>query len=85
VADYGLRISRDLKTRLDGCRASTRRAIRERLQDIVVAAGKSPQRKQTSPKEPPFRFYVYEGFRVSYQVDAGTRRVVLLDLARVDS
>jgi mRNA-degrading endonuclease RelE of RelBE toxin-antitoxin system len=63
-----------------------RAAIRERLESIALAAAKPSRRsKQTGSKEPPMRFYVYEGYRVVYQVDEQTRRVVILDLAAVRS
>jgi len=68
------------------CRASIRAAIRKRLEDIVAAAGNTRARaKVPARKEPPLRFYVYEGLRIVYQVDPGTRRVVVLDIAAVTS
>jgi len=82
--EYSLAFSRELERRLLRFRASIRAAIRERLDDIVAAAGKARARsKLLAGKEPPLRFYVYEGFRVVYQVDPGTRRVVVLDIAAV--
>ena len=50
--------------------------------EIATAATKGPvASKAAAQKQPPLRFYVYEGYRVFYQVDAGTRRVVVLDLS----
>jgi len=71
-------------------RASIRAAIGQRLEDIVATAGNSRARAKARAKtparnEPPLRFYVYEGFRVVYQVDPGTRRVIVLDVAAVPS
>ena len=83
---YSLAFSRDVEHRFLRCRASIRAAIRQRLDDIVEAAGTSRARSKTPARnEPPLRFYVYEGFRVVYQVDPGTRRVVVLDIATVPS
>lgn len=83
---YSLAFSRDVERRFLRCRASIRAAIRKRLEDIVAAAGDSRARaKMLVPKEPPLRFYVYEGFRIVYQVDPETHRVVVLDIAAVTS
>jgi mRNA-degrading endonuclease RelE of RelBE toxin-antitoxin system len=79
-----LRFSKETERRFLRCRASVRAAIRERLQSIAVAAAKPSRRsKPVGRKEPPLRFYVYEGYRVVYQVDEDTRRVVVLDLVTV--
>jgi mRNA-degrading endonuclease RelE of RelBE toxin-antitoxin system len=54
------------------------------LESIALEAAKPGRRvKQPGRKEPPLRFYVYEGYRVVYQVDEQTRRVVVLDLTQV--
>jgi len=84
---YSLAFSRDVERRFMRCRASIRTAIRKRLEDIVAGAGNSRARakKMLARKEPPLRFYVYEGLRIVYQVDPGTRRVVVLDIAAVTS
>jgi mRNA-degrading endonuclease RelE of RelBE toxin-antitoxin system len=83
-AEYALRFSTETERRFLRCRATVRAAIRERLESIALAAAKPGRRsKQPSRKEPPLRFYVYEGYRVVYQVDEGTRRVVVLDLVAV--
>jgi mRNA-degrading endonuclease RelE of RelBE toxin-antitoxin system len=81
---YALGFSRETERRLLRCRASLRAAIRERLESIALEAAKPGRRlKQPGRKEPPLRFYVYEGYRVVYQVDEQTRRVVVLDLTQV--
>jgi mRNA-degrading endonuclease RelE of RelBE toxin-antitoxin system len=83
-AEYVLRFSKETERRFLRCRASVRAAIRERLESIAQAAKKPSRRsKQPGPNEPPLRFYVYEGYRVVYQVDEATRRVIVLDLAAV--
>jgi mRNA-degrading endonuclease RelE of RelBE toxin-antitoxin system len=83
---YALAFPQEVERRFLRFRASIRAAIRRRLEDIVAAAGKSrANAKMLAGKEPPLRFYVYEGFRVAYQVDPGTRRVVVLDIAAVTS
>ena len=85
-AEYALRFSKETERRLVRCRASVRAAISERLESIALAAAKLGKRaKQPGPNEPPLRFYVYEGYRVVYQVDAATRRVIVLDLVAVPS
>ncbi|MDB4982977.1 MAG: hypothetical protein JWM82_3729 [Myxococcales bacterium] len=82
---YGLVMSKALEGKLGRCRASIRAAIRDQLKDIAAAAsGLAKAVTPKSPKEPPHRFYVYDGYRVFYQVDAGTRRVVVLDVGRVN-
>jgi mRNA-degrading endonuclease RelE of RelBE toxin-antitoxin system len=82
--DYELHIPAEIAGRLGRWRAPVRTAIRDRLREIALAAGSSPKKaKRLAPKEPPLRFYVYEGYRVFYQIDPSTRRVVVLDLARV--
>jgi mRNA-degrading endonuclease RelE of RelBE toxin-antitoxin system len=93
AGDYGIVMSKALEGKLSRCRSPIRTAIRSQLHDIAVAAGESRKAipkvtskvisKMTSKKDPPHRFYVYEGYRVFYQVDAGTRRVVILDLGPV--
>lgn len=89
IDGYSLSFSREVERRLLRCRASIRAAIRKRLEDIVTTAGRSSGRtkraKIVARGEPPLRFYVYEGFRVVYQVEPETRRVVVLDIAAVTS
>jgi mRNA-degrading endonuclease RelE of RelBE toxin-antitoxin system len=81
--DYGLHISDDLEKRMLRYRAPVRDAIRERLQEIATGAGKARQRIKTlTPREPPLRVYVYEGYRIAYQIDPTSRRVVVLDIGR---
>jgi len=83
---YSLRFSKELERRFTRCRVSVRAAIRERLETIASAAAKARGGKRGKPaarKGPPLRFDVYEGFRVVYQIDEETRRVVILDLAVV--
>ena len=83
-AEYALSFPKETERRLLRCRASVRAAIRGRLESIAMAAAKPSRRpKQPGPNEPPLRFYVYEGYRVVYQVDEASRRVIVLDLAAV--
>ena len=84
--EYGLSFSQESERRFLRCRASVRTAIRGHLQSIALAAA-IPSRRSKPPghTEPPLRFYVYEGYRVVYQLDEQTRRVVVLDLAAVPS
>jgi mRNA-degrading endonuclease RelE of RelBE toxin-antitoxin system len=84
--EYALQFSRETERRLQRCRASLRAAIRERLASIAREAAKPTRRlKRPGRREPPLRFYVYEGYRVVYQLDEQTRRVVVLDLVQVPS
>jgi mRNA-degrading endonuclease RelE of RelBE toxin-antitoxin system len=79
--EYGLHISSEVEKRILRCRSTVRGAIRERLRQIAIGAGRARQRaKAVVPKEPPLRFYVYEGYRIVYQLDAHSRRVVVLDI-----
>ena len=87
TSEYGLQMSKEIEGRLGRYRAPIRAAIRARLAEIAATAGKGSARggakRPAAQKEPPLRFYVYEGYRVFYQVDPGTRRVVILDLGPV--
>jgi hypothetical protein len=49
------------------------------LQEIVDALTTTPvpSGQALGSEEPPLRFYVFEGYRVSYAIDPVTRRVVV--------
>jgi hypothetical protein len=80
-SEYGLHIPDELEKRMLRCRAPVRDAIRKRLRDIAIGAGKNRQRVKTAAaREPPLRFYVYEGYKIAYQLDAADRRVIVLDI-----
>jgi hypothetical protein len=79
--EYTLAIPDDVERLLGRCRASIRKTIQARLDEIVIGAASSALSRGVGLHEPPLRFYVYEGYRISYQVDAASRRVVVLDLA----
>jgi hypothetical protein len=81
-ADFTLHITKELEGRIRRCRASVREAIGTRLREIAVAAGKIRSKaKEPAHKGPSPRFYVYEGHRILYHLDAARRRVVVLNLA----
>jgi hypothetical protein len=89
MSSYGLQISEKIERRMRRCRGPMRAAIRRHLDEIAASAGnvpaasaKRPARPATAPvrKAPPLRFYVYEGYRVAYQLDPDSRKVVVLDL-----
>jgi hypothetical protein len=84
TTEYGILVSTKLKGRISRCPASVRAAIRDGLHSIAVTAGKSrgPARSPLR-KGPALRFYVYEGYRIFYQLDTHTRRVVVLDFGTV--
>ncbi len=82
--DYGLHLSDHLEKRILRYRAPLRDALRGRMQQIASGAGKARQRgKALTSREPPLRVDVYEGYRIAYQIDGATRRVVVLDIERV--
>ena len=79
TTNYGLHIPSEIERRIGRCRASVSGAIRERLREIAVAAGKTRSRPAARVvREPPLRSHVQDGYQVLYQVDSGTRRVVVL-------
>jgi mRNA-degrading endonuclease RelE of RelBE toxin-antitoxin system len=81
VTEYGFQISDEIERRMRRCRAPLREAIQKRLAEIATSAGQSRRSGKTVVrKEPALRFYVYEGYRIAYQLDAGSRRVVVLDI-----
>ncbi len=79
---YTLHIPEDVERQLRQCRAPIRQSIRKRLQEIVdgVAAHPVTRKKAAATKGPPLRFYIYEGYRVFYQVNPADRRVTVLEL-----
>jgi len=81
AAEYGFQISDGMEKQISRCRASVRTAIRKRLAEIAASAGQGRRHgKAVDKKEPPLRFYVYEGHRIAYQLDSGRRRVVVLNI-----
>ena len=82
TTDYVIRVSAEIEGRMRRCHASVRTAIQRRLAEIAVSAGTTRRRraKALDQKHPPLRFYVYEGYRIAYQLDSATRRVVVLDI-----
>jgi mRNA-degrading endonuclease RelE of RelBE toxin-antitoxin system len=84
---YTLHIPEGIERQLQHCRASMRQSIRDRLQEIVESADARPsaRRQKTLPKGPPLRLYVFEGYRVSYEIDPLTRSVVVLDIQAATS
>jgi mRNA-degrading endonuclease RelE of RelBE toxin-antitoxin system len=79
---FTLHIPKDVQGQLRRCRTSIRESIRKRLQEIVESLAIRPTLPGKAPAlgGPGLRFYVYEGYRVSYQVDPLTRRLVVLKL-----
>lgn len=81
MAQYTLHIPDEIERQLQRCRASLRESIRRRLDEIVKGASvRGLRSKPAPPKAPPLRFYVYEGYRISYEVNPITRRVVVTTL-----
>jgi hypothetical protein len=81
MAPYTLQLADEVARQLARCRVSIRRSVQERLQEIVdeaSAARPSSRGSSPVPQGPPHRFYVFEGCRVSYQVNPLTRSVVVL-------
>jgi mRNA-degrading endonuclease RelE of RelBE toxin-antitoxin system len=80
---FTLHIPNEIAAQLRRCRVSIRRSIRKRLQEIVqglAIADPSERKTPVDPGAPHLRFYVYEGYRVSYEVDPASRKVVVLKL-----
>jgi hypothetical protein len=80
---YGIDMPSKIAGRIGRCTVAVRDAIRDELQSIAVTAGKGPRRVPAVRKGPPMRFYVYEGYRVFYELDARTRQVTVLDFGTV--
>jgi mRNA-degrading endonuclease RelE of RelBE toxin-antitoxin system len=80
---YALHIPTALDRRLKRCREAVRTAIRTQLQEIADGAGKTGKVKLLTNGAPGLRFYIHESYKVSYEVDVKSRRVVLLDLGLV--
>lgn len=80
---YALHIPTALDRRLKRCREAVRTAIRTQLQEIADGAGNTGKVKLLRNGAPGLRFYIHESYKVSYEVDAKGRRVVLLDLSLV--
>jgi mRNA-degrading endonuclease RelE of RelBE toxin-antitoxin system len=81
--EYGFHISAEVERRMGRWHAPVREEIRRRLAEIAASAGKGRPQTKTKPldrKEPPLRFYVYEGYRIAYQIDEEHRRVIVLDV-----
>jgi hypothetical protein len=78
---YTLQISTEVQRRLRRCKASLRRSIARCLEEIAQAAsiGTRPRRLQAATG-PPLRFYVFEGYRVSYVINPLTRKVTVVEL-----
>jgi hypothetical protein len=84
TSEYKIHLGAGIGSRIGRCRASVRAAVGASLQDIAVTAGESHGRARApSKKGPSMRFYVYEGYRIFYQLDPRTRRVVVLDFGVV--
>jgi hypothetical protein len=82
--EYKVHLATEMKGRIGRCRASVRAAIEDGLHSIAVTAGQSHGREQVSVKKgPSMRFYVYEAYRILYQLDPRTRRVVVLEVGVV--
>jgi hypothetical protein len=89
MSSYGFQISAEIERRMRRCRAPMRAAIQKHLDEIAASAGnvpvgraKKPARPAKAPvrKAPPLRFYVYEGYRVAYQLDPDSRKVIVIEL-----
>lgn len=89
MTPFTLHIGDDIQRKLDRCPASMRTSIRKRLQTTIddLTKGKAPPGRRTAklppavPFGPPLRFYVWEGYRVTYRVNPADRSVVVLELS----
>jgi mRNA-degrading endonuclease RelE of RelBE toxin-antitoxin system len=82
-AKFALHIPTALARTLKRCREAIRTAIRSQLQEIADGAGDARKVKPLTNSPSGLRFYIHESYKVSYEVDAKGRRVVLLGLSRV--
>ena len=81
MKQYTLQMNKDVARQLQNCRSSIRQSIERKLQEIVAMTADRPISKRLPrPTGPPLRFYVFEGYRVSYQVKPSTRNVIVLGL-----
>jgi mRNA-degrading endonuclease RelE of RelBE toxin-antitoxin system len=81
LVQYSVHIPVGVQRQLRRLRASLRESIRSRLQEIAAGLPVSALGKKSAARGgPPLRFYVFEGFRVSYQLNPRTRRVAVLEL-----
>jgi mRNA-degrading endonuclease RelE of RelBE toxin-antitoxin system len=85
--EYDFHISAHVEKRMGRWRATVREEIRRRLAEIAASAGKSRLKTKTKTKtkaldrkDPALRFYVYEGYRICYQIDEENRLVVVSDI-----
>ena len=89
MTPFTLHIGDDIQRKLDRCPTSMRASIRKRLQatiDDLTDGEPAPRRRAAKgaavvPFGPPLRFYVWEGYRVSYRVNPVDRSVVVLELS----
>jgi mRNA-degrading endonuclease RelE of RelBE toxin-antitoxin system len=80
---YDFHISADVEKRMVRWHAPVREEIRRRLAEIAASVGQSRPKtkaKAVEGTEPPLRFYVYEGYRIAYEIDEERRRVVILEI-----
>jgi mRNA-degrading endonuclease RelE of RelBE toxin-antitoxin system len=79
---FTVQMADELQRQLRQIRVSLRASIREQLQGIAEDAAARVTVSGRAPvvEGPPLRFYVSEGYRVSYRVDPSTRSVTVLEL-----
>jgi hypothetical protein len=83
---YTLQIPKAVERQLLRCRVSIKQSIAEKLRVILETVAAAPTSRPRTSRQapgaqgPPLRFYVYEGYRVSYLVNVVTRTVVVLKL-----
>ena len=80
MKEYTLHMKEDVERQLRTCRSSIRKSIEKKLHEIMAMATGRASSRRSNPSGPPLRFYVLEGYRVSYEVNPSTRRVVVLEL-----
>ncbi len=76
---YELHIPPKIALRMGQLRASVRREIRIRLEEILQVATARPLGALLPPLGPPLRFYAGD-FRIFYREEPETRRVVVTEL-----
>ncbi|MDQ3264212.1 MAG: hypothetical protein M3Y59_11205 [Myxococcota bacterium] len=81
MTGYTLHVPPVIERRICQLAALTQRAIRAALKQTVLGAATSRFATRAQPLDPPLRFYTH-GYRVLYQVEADTHRVVVVQLRK---
>lgn len=81
MTDFALQIPARIEGQLRKSKKTIRDSVKERLREIARTSA-SPSEIGAAPAivGPPLRFYVFDGYRISYELDLASHRVVVLDV-----